>query len=207
MQMDIAKLGSHPLPVGPEIENTAIKPPSPGTPREGGASENTEQASGHASPLANLSKRPLDEPAVKAFLSEKLNVGNSGYSGPQIRMDDRFGGTNLPDGAGGQDVGDAPSGDGWSLTKSEDPKSLNSNDDHIPKSGDDSNGPTRGAGFTFNVRGRTEGDGNTKATSGATGSSSAHSSSTSTQSNSSSSSSSSGTTGTSSTSGTHPQKK
>jgi len=199
--MDIARLGSHPLPAGPEIENTAVKPPSPGTPRETGSAESSETTAAHESSSAQLPKRPLDEPALKAALSEKLGGAGSGYSGPQIRMDRNIIGDDGDDGGGGGGP-DAPSGDGWGVSKSEDPKSLNTNDGNLPKSGDDdNNGPTRGVGFTFTGRPGREGDGHTTTGSGgATNSSSTSTSST-------SSSSSSGTTGTGSTSSVHPQKK
>ncbi|HMK23157.1 MAG TPA: hypothetical protein VK466_12550 [Terriglobales bacterium] len=203
--MDIAKLGGHPLPVGPDIENPAIT--SPGTPREAGALESTEHASGHESPATNLPKRPLDEPALKAVLSEKLNVRgqSAGSTVPSTRMEDShvdFKGWGEEDGT---DAGpEAPSGDGWDVSKNGDPKSLNSSDDHLPKSGDDNNGPTRGVGFTFTGRPGREGDGHTTAASGgavnSSGSTPSNSSSTS------SSSPSSGSTGTSSSTGTRHKK-
>ena len=199
--MDIAKLGSHPIPVGPEIENAAVKPPSPGTPRETSETGNSDSASAQPPSQANVSKRPLDDPALKTVLSEKLG-GGSGYSGPQIRMDRNIIGDDGGD-DGGSDAGpDAPSGDGWGVSKNDDPKSLNSNDGNIPKSGDDNNGPTRGVGFTFTGRPGREGDGHTNP-SGATGTSSSTSSTSSNTSSSSSSSSS----GTSSSTSVHPQKK
>jgi hypothetical protein len=201
--MDIARLGSHPLPAGTEIENTAIKPPSPGTPRETGSSETSEASGANESTSVHLSKRPIDDPALKSLLSEKLD-GGSAYSGPQIRMDRNIIGDDGDDGGGGGGP-DAPSGDGWGVSKSEDPKSLNSNDGNLPKSGDDdNNGPTRGVGFGFTGRPGREGDGHTSP-SGSTGTSSGSSSTTSssTSSSSSSSSSSSGT----SSSTVHPQKK
>ena len=199
--MDIARLGSHPLPAAPEIENTAIKPPSPGTPRETGSSE-AEASVAHESSSAQVSKGPLDDPTLKALVSEKLGQG-SGYSGPQIRMDRNIIHDDEDDGGDAGPSGpDAPSGDGWGVSKNEDPKSLNSNDGNVPKSGgdDDNNGPTRGVGFTFAGRPGREGDGHTT-----TGTGGATTSSTSTTSTSTSSSS--GTTGTGSTSTVHPQKK
>lgn len=205
--MDIARLGSHPLPAAPEIENTAIKPPSPGTPRETGSSE-AETSVAHESSSGHVSKGPLDDPTLKALVSEKLGQG-TGYSGPQIRMD-----RNIihDDGDDGGDAGpsgpDAPSGDGWGVSKNEDPKSLNSNDGNIPKSGgdDDNNGPTRGVGFGLTGRPGREGDGHTTGTGGGTP---AGSGGTPTGSNTStsSSSSSSGTTGSGSTTTVHPQHK
>jgi hypothetical protein len=80
MQMDIAKLGSHPAPVGPEIENTAVKPPSPGTPQETSEVAAGEHSSVHGPSPANISKPPLDEPTLKTILSEKLN--SKAWSGP-----------------------------------------------------------------------------------------------------------------------------
>ena len=114
--MNISKIGGHPLPVGPEIETTATKPPSPGTPRETAGSGDLEQGSGAHQPASiNLPKHPLDDAAAKALLSEKLNSGNGGYSGPQTRMrDDQVDTKGWGDDAGtdpGPDPGDASTKD------------------------------------------------------------------------------------------------
>lgn len=198
--MEISKVGSHVVLPEHEVEAQAVKPGS-----ESGHPETEGPESEHShvedKAISQLPKRPLDDPAMKTFLSNKLG-GESGYSGPQIRMDKNIIGNGEGTDDGGSDVGaDAPSGEGWGLSKQDEPKSLNSNDGNVPKSGDDNNGPTRGAGFTFKGRPTREGDGHTKETSGGgttnTGS---------TSSSSSSSSSSSGGTGTSSTT-TNRQKK
>jgi|SRR6516225_1283390 hypothetical protein len=199
MLMDISKLGNHAIPVQPEIENTAVKPPSPGTPRESGASDGSEAPAAHESPLANVPKRPLDEPALKAVLSEKLGGGAGGYSGPQIRMDRNIIGDGDGEDGGGSPSGpEAPSGDGWGVGTDQEPKSLNSNQGNVPKSGDDNSGPTRGVGFNFTHPSRLDGDGHPQASGSGTG--------TSPSSSLSSSGSTSGTTGTSSST-VHPQKK
>ena len=75
--MDITRLGSHPTPVGPEIENTAVKPPSTGNLRE---TSETASSEPHGPSPANSSKPPLDEPTLKTILSEKLN--SLAWSGP-----------------------------------------------------------------------------------------------------------------------------
>lgn len=206
--MDITRLGSRPQPVGPEAEDLAVKPPSPGTLRETSQTGSPGSASGQAAGQANVSKRPLDEPALKSFLSEKLGgaiQGGTGYTAPSTRMDDNRVDTKGWGEEDGADAGpEAPSGDGWEVGKNADPKSLNSNDGNVPKSGDDDNGPTRGVGFGFTGRPGREGDGHTTATNGGKGTSSGSAPSGST--NPSTSSSSSGTTGTSSTTGVHHKK-
>ena len=101
--MNIGSVITRPPITEHEIETTSsAKPPSAGTPRETSFSESTAQESfAHESPSLKLSKPPLDDPALKAFVSETLSAGGSGYSGPSIRMRDNF--DDLPD--TGADVG------------------------------------------------------------------------------------------------------
>ncbi len=140
--MAIRRIGNQSLP--PEIETTSVKPPGSGTSSHTGIPEASEDASSVAdsSSSAHLPQRPLDDPAAKAFLSEKLNAGSSGYSGPQTRLRDNEVDTKGWGDDGGTDPGPDP---GDASTK-------------------DSGAGDVGIGLSH--RSRLDGDGHTKSTQG-----------------------------------------
>ena len=106
--MTIRRLGNESIPLTPEIETTASKPPA--APAMARATEDAEANSekiGRRVSSLSTPRGPIDDPLSKSFLLQKLEPGNQGSlpTTPSTRMRDNEVDTKGGGDDGGGDVG------------------------------------------------------------------------------------------------------
>src|SRR5947209_4508639 len=105
--MAIRRIGNESIPLTPEIETTASKPPSQAIARETEDTEaNSEKIGRRASSLSSP-PAPMDDPLSKSFLLQKLDATNQASlpTTPSTRMRDNEVDLKGSGDDGGSDVG------------------------------------------------------------------------------------------------------
>ncbi len=140
--MAIRRIGNDSIPLTPEIETTASKPPAQAMAREAEDTEANSEKIGRRAAALSSPPAPIDDPLSKSFLLQKLDATNQASlpTTPSTRMRD----SQVDTKGFGDDEGTDP-GPGDVTTK------------------DNGDGD---AGVSLSHRGRLEGDGHPKTTQG-----------------------------------------